>query len=224
MKNAKSRFRPISWKAPAAFAAGSEQSQHGALPVSPTLAALPLQEGGMGLLVGGASQVDLAAAVHARAGAGHIPSSLGLAHGSAESTGGRRCWGGSEPGWRELSVGGRMAVLGVGGIVMFIPLRSTPGTKQRPELPRSCVAPGAGWSPRIPPLQGLNFVLREEPGIRAFQLLQLDTRTLVKASPSLVIPLPSGDGTGGPVLPRCHEGHSPLRCTTAAVCQGWALL
>lgn len=118
-----------------------------------------------------------------------------------------------------------MAVPGVGGIVVFIPFKSTPGSKQRLELPNSCVACGAGWSLQIPPLQRLNFfVLRAGPGTRAFQLPPLGTETRVKASPSLVIPLPRGDGTGGPVLTWCQEGRSPLQCTTPAVCWGWTPL
>lgn len=61
-----------------------------------------------------------------------------------------------------------MAVPGTGGIVMFITLKSTPGSKQRSEPHQSCVAPGAGWSLHIPPLWRLNFCAGGRAGHEGF--------------------------------------------------------
>lgn len=47
----------------------------------------------------------------------------------------QRCWDESKPGWWKWWVGGRMAVPGVGGNVMFFPPKPIPGSKPRPELP-----------------------------------------------------------------------------------------
>lgn len=100
------------------------QQECGSFPVSPPvalLATLPLQEGRQGSL-GGASQGGLAAVVCAQE-----VLAASLPHQSAEVLGWVQAW----------LVGGRMVVPGVGGNVMFIPPKSIPGSKQRPELPNA---------------------------------------------------------------------------------------
>lgn len=129
-----------------------------------------------------------------------------LTHEPAEPSGGAgldRCAAGGSDEWEE-----RGQCLGLGGTVMFIPLKSTPGSKQKPELAPSCVAPGAGWSLQIPSLQRLNLLCWERAKYEAQGLLSKQV-------------LHWSSSCSGPVLPQGHEGHSHL-CTTAAACQDWA--